>query len=211
MGKAVNLSNQISLPKFAYLAFTMTATPTRLWLAMLFVGIVANADAFTPTSSSFTRTKVSTVSTATTMTSLFLQRRPHTSNQRTISNSRGTTTTVTNQSRELLQQQSSSTSVDPEDVLPLASSTMTPEGYGFSSPIHRILKLSSSRGQYYKASASDSVTEVMDGITNGVIPSSAALVFSDDDDTRLVGIFTETDYIKVRTSKQRNGRCNNAN
>jgi CBS domain-containing protein len=167
--------------------------------------LVGDTDSFTPALSSSSRTKVSTVTTTKKTTPLFFQGRPRPSNQRSfINSSHGTTTTTPR--RELLQHQSSSTSVDPEDVLPLASSTMTPEGYGFSSPIHRILKLSTSRGQYCKARASDSITEVMDGITNGVMPSNAALVFSDDDDGKLVGIFTETDYIKVRTSGRRNGQ-----
>ena len=84
--------------------------------------------------------------------------------------------------------------LDPEDVLPLAQTTIiTPEGYGFSSPASRILEAAGRNGGYYKASATDIVTDVMDGITSGKV--DAALVFDDSD--RLLGIFTETDYIKV--------------
>ena len=76
----------------------------------------------------------------------------------------------------------------------------TPEGYGFSSPIARILK---SRGAdtpgYYAARASTSVIEVMEGINFG--DATAALVFADDDDDdlggALLGIFTDADYIKL--------------
>jgi hypothetical protein len=189
----------------------MTGHCPFLRLAVVLVLLVADADAFTSLTSSSSRIKVSTVATTTRTASLFLQGRPKLSSQRsTISSSYGTTTTSTSPSKDLLQQQSSSTSVDPDDVLPLASSSMTPEGYGFSSPIHRILKLSTNRGQYHKALASDTVTEVLDGITNGAMPSNAALVFSDDDDKSLVGIFTETDYIKVRTKSKRRSICRNA-
>jgi hypothetical protein len=88
--------------------------------------------------------------------------------------------------------------LDPDDVLPLAKTSMiTPEGYGFSSPASRILEAAGRNGGYYKAKASDTVTDVMDGITDGKV--DAALVF--DDNERLLGIFTETDYIKVRWVK----------
>jgi hypothetical protein len=111
-------------------------------------------------------------------------------NAKTSPRLRSTTPTASSSS-ELL-----GSTVDPEDVLPLASSSITPEGYGFSSPVSRILKLTTN-GNFYRAMATDSVTEVMDSITAGVT-TDAALVFSDDN--QLVGIFTETDYIKVRVS-----------
>lgn len=93
--------------------------------------------------------------------------------------------------------------VDPEDVLPLASSSssITPEGLGFSSPVSRILKLTT-QGDFYRALSTDSVTEVMDGITSADSATDAALVFSTDD--KLVGVFTETDYIKVRRTPNEN-------
>jgi hypothetical protein len=81
-----------------------------------------------------------------------------------------------------------------DEVFPLARS-ITPEGYGFSSSINRVLKAADRDGGYYKASASDIVADVMDGITDGNV--DVALVF--DDSSKLVGIFTETDYIKVRS------------
>jgi hypothetical protein len=86
--------------------------------------------------------------------------------------------------------------LDPEDVLPLDTQSMiTPEGYGFSSPVIRVLNIADRNGGFYKARASETVTDVMEGITDGKV--DAALVFDDDDDDKLVGIFTETDYIKV--------------
>ena len=86
----------------------------------------------------------------------------------------------------------------------------TPEGYGFSSPIARILK---SRGAdtpgYYAARASTSVIEVMEGI-NGQGETTAALVFADVDGgpgggAILLGIFTDADYIKL--AMERAGAC----
>lgn len=82
--------------------------------------------------------------------------------------------------------------VNPEEVFPLERS-ITPEGYGFSSSINRVLKEAGRNNGYYKASGSDLVTDVMDGITSGDV--DVALVF--DDESKLLGIFTESDYIKV--------------
>eukprot|EP00980_Cylindrotheca_fusiformis_P023383 scaffold10429_cov126-Cylindrotheca_fusiformis.AAC.14 len=81
----------------------------------------------------------------------------------------------------------------PSEVFPLERS-ITPEGYGFSSSINRVLKEAGRAGGFYKASSSDTVAEVMDGITNGNV--DVALVF--DDSSKLAGIFTESDFIKVR-------------
>ena len=87
--------------------------------------------------------------------------------------------------------------LNPDEVLPLDRETMiTPEGFGFSSPVSRVLNMAGRQGGYYKARASEIVTDVMEGITNGQV--DAALVFADENDD-LVGIFTETDYIKVRS------------
>ncbi len=70
------------------------------------------------------------------------------------------------------------------------SSMITPEGFGFSAPVRRILK-ESGRG-YHKAKASDTVIDVMQAITAGAY--DVALVY---DEKELVGLFTETDYIRV--------------
>jgi hypothetical protein len=72
---------------------------------------------------------------------------------------------------------------------------ITPEGYGFASGVDRILKKAGRSNGFYRAKASDLVVDVMEGITTGDL--DVALVF-DDDTAKLVGIFTETDYIKVR-------------
>jgi hypothetical protein len=89
--------------------------------------------------------------------------------------------------------------LDPEDVFSLGQECIiTPEGYGFSSSMSRILRVAGREGGYYRATASEIVTDVMEGITDGVV--DIALVF-DDETNKLLGIFTETDYIKVRLSK----------
>ena len=71
---------------------------------------------------------------------------------------------------------------------------LTPEGTGLSSPISRIVKLSKRGKGFYRANGSDRVVDVMDGITSG--KEDVALVF-DEDTKQLLGIFTESDYIKV--------------
>lgn len=80
----------------------------------------------------------------------------------------------------------------PSTASPLMddSSLITPEGYGFSTPVRRILK-ESERG-YHRADASDTVIDVMQAITAG--DYDVALVY---DGKELVGLFTETDYIRV--------------
>ena len=86
------------------------------------------------------------------------------------------------------------TSTATEDMFE-TSSLLTPEGYGFSSSAERILKKAKRAGSgYYKAAASDRVIDVMGGIADRD-GADVALVFDDKD--ALLGIFTETDYIKV--------------
>lgn len=94
--------------------------------------------------------------------------------------------------------------VDPEEILPLGQNNITPFGFGFSSPLFRVLNVADRNGGYYKATASNIVTDVMDGITNG--KADVALVFEDGENGELLGIFTETDYIefsmeRVKASK----------
>jgi len=82
---------------------------------------------------------------------------------------------------------------------------ITPDGYGFTAPMSRILAQAGRGKGYFKARASDTVIEVMDALTSKqegsdgstVVPPDVALVFDDDDPTRLLGLFTESDYIKV--------------
>lgn len=108
---------------------------------------------------------------------------------------------------------SSSTSAefDAEAFLGASSRVfVTPEGYGFTAPVSRILQESGRQPGYYRAKASDAILDVQQAITrsnnnnNGEGASSAssqpdvALVFADDDDNQLLGLFTETDYIQVR-------------
>ena len=77
------------------------------------------------------------------------------------------------------------------------SCLLTPEGYGFSSPAERILRKSGRGKGYYRANGSDRVIDVMAGITEGEV--DAALVF-DEKTEDILGIFTESDYIKVSTN-----------
>jgi hypothetical protein len=70
--------------------------------------------------------------------------------------------------------------------------SITPEGYGFSTPTKRILKEAKRGLGYHRANGSDEVIDVMEAITLGV--EDVALVFEED---KLLGIFTEADYVKV--------------
>lgn len=93
---------------------------------------------------------------------------------------------------------------DPNQILPLGeeNTSITPEGFGFSSPVSRVIDIANRNGGYYKAKESNVVTDVMDEITNGI--ADVALVFEDDNGDgsneygKIKGIFTESDYIKVR-------------
>lgn len=75
-------------------------------------------------------------------------------------------------------------------------SIITPEGFGFSAPARRILKEADRGNGYYQASSADLVIDVMEAITTG--QQDVALVYGDDNEIQ--GLFTETDYIKVRTA-----------
>ena len=94
--------------------------------------------------------------------------------------------------------------INPQDVIPLGEDRVfTPEGYGFSASMGRVLSASDRDSGYYKAISSDTVTDVMENISKG--KADVALVFDDLDDSssisKLLGIFTESDYIKVRGGK----------
>jgi hypothetical protein len=78
---------------------------------------------------------------------------------------------------------------------PLADEcNITPEGYGFSSSTERVMREADRSNGYYRATSLESVTDVMDGITSGKV--DVALVF-EETTNKLLGIFTESDYIKV--------------
>lgn len=72
---------------------------------------------------------------------------------------------------------------------------LTPEGTGFSSSMSRIAKLSKRGEGCYRANGSDRVVDVMDAITQDV-NQDVALVY-DEETKKLLGIFTESDYIRV--------------
>jgi len=74
-----------------------------------------------------------------------------------------------------------------------SQSILTPEGYGFASSGSRILECAGRGDGYYRSKGSDTVLDVMAGITGG--SADAALVFDNNSDD-LLGLFTETDYIR---------------
>jgi len=86
----------------------------------------------------------------------------------------------------------------PSSSLKLAAEEclLTPEGFGFSTPAERVLKQSSKEeiSGYVKSLNTDSVINVMDLISDEENPD-VALVFDKSD--KLVGIFTERDYVEV--------------
>ena len=90
--------------------------------------------------------------------------------------------------------------------LPTGQAAITPEGYGFSTSLRRILD-DTAMG-YYKAYGSDRVIDVIRGISCSDASDSegrkrqpdVALVFDDETDT-LVGIFTERDFVKLSTAR----------
>jgi hypothetical protein len=92
--------------------------------------------------------------------------------------------------------------IEPEDLVPISKDAMiTPEGFGFTAPARRIVKEANRPGSgYYRASSSENIMSVVTKITGGS-GSDVALVF-DDQTNKIVGLFTETDYIKVSISEQ---------
>ena len=85
---------------------------------------------------------------------------------------------------------------------PVGQPSITPEGYGFSTSLRRILEDTGSG--YYKGYGSDRVIDIIQGITStrkkddeaDKANPDVALVF-DDETEALIGIFTERDYVKL--------------
>mmetsp|Transcript_12582 Transcript_12582/g.14381 ORF Transcript_12582/g.14381 Transcript_12582/m.14381 type:complete len:852 (+) Transcript_12582:146-2701(+) len=85
------------------------------------------------------------------------------------------------------------------EVAPSGSAGLTPEGTGFSCPTSRIVrKAKRDNNGYYRADSEEAVTNVIAAITQEST-ADVALVY-DKEDT-LLGIFTETDYIKFSTDR----------
>jgi len=87
------------------------------------------------------------------------------------------------------------------DIIALSSNptlNLTPEGYGFSSPISRVMKESGKIG-YYRAKSSESVVDVMENIGKNEV----ALVFDEKNAEELMGIFTDFDFIRLSTEQAR--------
>jgi Na+/H+ antiporter NhaD/arsenite permease-like protein/CBS domain-containing protein len=106
-------------------------------------------------------------------------------------------------------------SAEPRKILFASSSSITTtestndtlskpslDGYGMFATSQRILNDSSMKNKnhngYYKASAEETIVDVMPQLIDG--PYDVALVF-DDESGRLVGLFTETDYIQYSTER----------
>lgn len=68
---------------------------------------------------------------------------------------------------------------------------ITPAGKGFLTPVKQVL----GKASYCKVQDSDPVVSVMDKLSSS--SNTAALVFNSDD--KLVGLFTEEDYMRVST------------
>jgi hypothetical protein len=73
---------------------------------------------------------------------------------------------------------------------------ITPEGFGFTTPTSRVLTEAKRGAGFHRAAASDLVIDVMEAITTG--EQDVALVFDTQGTGKLLGLFTEMDYIKVR-------------
>lgn len=82
------------------------------------------------------------------------------------------------------------------------SSMLTPDGFGFSAPMTRVLQESNRQPGYIKMKASAAVLDVMEAITNSQAKYDVALVFDDVTDN-LLGIFTESDYIRFSTTRSK--------
>jgi hypothetical protein len=157
-------------------------------LLLLAVCLLRESDGFTTTISSASTT---------------LQRRPYFSS---VGGGVPTTTATPTSTRLFVkqqqqQQQQQSDASASSFLLVSETSYITPEGFGFSSPARRILQESGRGLGYHRAAGSDTVMNVMDAITSASTAGGAAdvaLVFDDDDSEKLLGIFTETDYITVR-------------
>ena len=91
----------------------------------------------------------------------------------------------------------------PSAIVPIGDECLfTPEGYGFSSQMERVLRKSMVENSgYYRASADDTVADVVEKITqlSDLNQPDVALVFSNDD--KLLGIFTERDFIKFSSTR----------
>lgn len=84
----------------------------------------------------------------------------------------------------------------------LDPTTLTPDGFGFSTPMTRVLRESNRQPGYHKASSAATVVDVIEEITNSENQYDVALVFDDETDN-LLGIFTESDYIRFSTTRSK--------
>lgn len=86
-----------------------------------------------------------------------------------------------------------------DDGLVGPSSFITPEGYGFTASADRILRERGGKG-FYRAKSTESVIDVMRAITTEPAEHDVALIFDEENPEKVIGLFTESDYIRVGTS-----------
>jgi len=117
---------------------------------------------------------------------------------------------LSSRSSSLFVSSADANAADAIELLSSESKRFTPEGFGFSTPVSRVLKdAGKENGGYYRAKASEAVIDVVGGISMDGDPRAGAkdvaLVFADDDEDELMGIFTEADYIKLTTKRAISG------
>lgn len=110
---------------------------------------------------------------------------------------KSTTTFSPRQTTSRLQVGEAVTEFDPQGLVSLKQAQMlTPEGYGFTAAAKRIVAEAGRRGNgYYRASSTQNIFEVIQAITDGEY--DAALVFDEENNNKIVGLFTESDFIRV--------------
>eukprot|EP00934_Nitzschia_sp_Nitz4_P007592 Nitzschia sp. Nitz4//scaffold48_size128905//121025//123341//NITZ4_003623-RA/size128905-augustus-gene-0.31-mRNA-1//-1//CDS//3329553051//7582//frame0 len=92
------------------------------------------------------------------------------------------------------------TKVLEPDVIPIGHD-ITPEGYGFSSSVGRVLKTAQRNNGFHRAISSNVLSCVMDSMAQESI--DVALVFDKEDRSKFLGIFTETDYIRFSMARSK--------
>lgn len=81
-----------------------------------------------------------------------------------------------------------------------SSTFITPEGYGFTASADRILRERGGKG-FYRAKSTDSVIDVTRAITINPAEHDVALVFDEEHPEEVIGLFTESDYIRFSTAR----------
>uniref|UniRef100_A0A7S2N393 CBS domain-containing protein n=1 Tax=Helicotheca tamesis TaxID=374047 RepID=A0A7S2N393_9STRA len=101
-----------------------------------------------------------------------------------------------NNNKQMLHMSLTQAEFDKELLSLSEECALTPQGFGFSSSMSRVLESANRGPGFYRAKGTDRVIDVMDGITKG--DADAALIFDGSD---LLGLFTESDYIKFSVAR----------